>query len=162
MQKKDETFSKFIEFKALVDKKSSKKIEPSSFEKEIEKPIWVHAIVEEYKSIVKNIVWEVVPRLADKSIVGSRWIFKFKHAADKSIEKYKARFEAKGYSQAKGVDYEETFAHVARYSSIISILCLAAQMGWKIHQMDVRTTFLNGSIEDEVYIEQPKGFETFD
>ena len=81
--------------------------------------------------------------------------------ADKIIEKYKARFVAKGHSQVEGIDYEETFAHVARYSSIRSILALVAQMGWKIHQMDVKTAFLNGFIEEDVYIEQPKGFETF-
>jgi hypothetical protein len=128
--------------------------EPSSFEEAVEKPVWVDAMVEEYESIVKNNVWEVVPRPADKSVVGSRWIFKVKHAADGSIEKYKARFVAKGYSQVEGIDYEETFSPVARYSSIRSILALAAQMGWKIHQMDVKTTFLNGVIEEEVYIEQ--------
>lgn len=91
-------------------------------------------MVEEYESIVKNSVWEVVPRPGNKSIVGSRWIFKVKHAADKSIENYKARFLAKGYSQVEGIDYDETFSLVARYSSIRSILDLAAQMGWNIHQ----------------------------
>jgi hypothetical protein len=93
---------------------------------------------------------------------GSRWIYKVKQAADGSIEKHKAIFVAKGFSQVEGIDYEETFAPVARYSSIRSILALSVQMGWKIHQMDVKTTFLNGVIEEEVYIEQPEGFETFD
>ena len=104
----------------------------------------------------------MVPRPIDKSVVGSRWIFKVKHVARKSIEKYKAIFVAKGYSQVEWIDYEETFALVARYSSIRSILALAAQMGWKIHQMDVKITFLNGVIEEELYIEQLEGFETFD
>ena len=99
-------------------------IEPSSFEEVVEKIVWVHAMVEEYKSIVKNSVWEVVPRPTDKSIVGSRWIFKVKHVADGSIEKYKAKFVANGYSQGEGVHYEERFTLVARYSSIRSILCL--------------------------------------
>ena len=78
-----------------------------------------------------------------------------KQEAYRSIEKYKAIFVAKGYSQVEGIDYEETFSPVARYSSIRSILVLVAHMGWKIHQMDVKTTFLNGVIEEEVYIEQP-------
>ena len=69
---------------------------------------------------------------------------------------------AQGFSQVEGIDYDETFSHVARYSSIRSILALLTQMGWKIHQMDVKTTFLNGMIYQEVYIEQPEGFETFD
>ena len=78
-----------------------------------------------------------------------------------SIEKFKARFVAKRYAQKEGIDYEETFAPVARYTSIRSVISLAAQMGWEIHQMDVKTTFLNGVIE-EVYIEQLEGFETHD
>eukprot|EP00253_Pinus_taeda_P023791 PITA_23791 len=67
-----------------------------------------------------------------------------------------------GKSVIEGIDYDENFSPVARYSSIRSILALSAQMGWKIHQIDVKTTFLNGKIKEEVYIEQPEGFETFD
>jgi hypothetical protein len=65
---------------------------------------------------------------------------------------------ARGFSQIEGVDYDETFALVARYTSIQSIIALVASMGWKLHQMDVKTTFLNGEIEEEVYNEQPNGF----
>lgn len=72
-----------------------------------------------------------------------------------------ARFVAEGFFQVKGIDYDETFAPVARYSSIKSILVLSTHMGWKIHQMGVKATFLNDMIEEEVYIEQPEGFETF-
>ena len=95
-------------------------------------------------------------------MVGSRWIYKIKYVADGSVEKYKARFVAKGYAQKEGIDYEETFATVARYTSIRTEISLAAQMGWEIHQMDVKTTFMNGVIEEEVYIEQLEGFETHD
>jgi hypothetical protein len=91
-------------------------------------------------------------------MVTSKWIYKIKHAADGSVEKYKARFVAKGFSQVEGIDYEETFAPIARYTSIRTIIALAASMGWRLHQMDVKTTFLNGEIEEEVYIEQPNGF----
>ena len=94
-------------------------------------------------------------------MVGSRSIYKVKQEANRSVEKYKARFVARGFSQIKGIDYEETFAPVARYSSIRTILVLSAQMGWHIHQMDVNTVFLNKVIEEEVYIEQPEGFEIF-
>eukprot|EP00253_Pinus_taeda_P011066 PITA_11066 len=135
--------------------------EPSSFEEAVEDPAWVDAMVEEYDSIVRNSAWEIVPRLEGKSMVGSRWIYKVKQAVDGSVEKYKARFVAQGFSQIEGIDYEETFAPVARYSSIRTILSLSAQMGWHILQMDVKTAFLNGVIEEEVYIEQPKGFEVF-
>jgi hypothetical protein len=90
--------------------------------------------------------------------VTSKWIYKIKHVVDGSIEKYKARFVARGFSQIEGVDCDETFAPVARYTSIRSIIALVASMGWKLHQMDVKTTFLDGEIEEEVYIEQPEGF----
>jgi hypothetical protein len=92
----------------------------------------------------------------------SKWIFKIKHVVDGSIEKYKARFVARGFSQKEGIDYEETFFHVARYTSIRTIIALAAKMKWKSHQMDVKTAFLNSVIEEEVYIEQPQGFEVED
>jgi hypothetical protein len=136
--------------------------EPSSFQEEVQDPTWVDAMVGEYDSIVKNSAWKIVPRPIDKSVVGSRWLYKVKQAADGSVEKYKARFVAQGFSQIEGIDYDETFAPVARYSSIRSILALSAQMGWRIHQMDVKIALLNGIIEQEVYIEQPEGFETFD
>ena len=118
-------------------------------------------MIEEYDSIVRNSAWEIVPRLEGKSVVGSRWIYKVKQAADGSVEKYKSRFVTRGFSQIEGIDYEETFAPVTRYSSIWTILALSAQMGWHIHQMDVKTAFLNGVIEEEVYIEKLEGFEIF-
>jgi len=95
-------------------------------------------------------------------VVGSRWIYKIRYVADDSIKKYKDRFVAKGYAQKEGIDYEETFAPVARYTSIRTVISLAAQIGWEIHQMDVKKPFLNGVIEEEVYIEQPEGFETYE
>jgi hypothetical protein len=115
-------------------------------------------MMEEYQSIMKNDVWEVVPRPEGKSVVTSKWIYKIKHVADGNIEKYKARFVARGFSQKEGEDYDETFAPVAKYTSIRSIIAIASVMGWKLHQMDVKTAFLNGVIEEEVYIEQPQGF----
>ena len=134
--------------------------EPSSYGDPTSKQVWVDAMIEEYKSIVKNDVWEVVPRPAGKSVVTSRWLYKVKHAVDDSVDKYKARFLARGFTQNEGIDYDETFAPVARYTTIRTIISLAAVFGWKLHQMDVKTDFLNGKIEEEVYIEQPEGFVT--
>ena len=102
---------------------------------------------------MKNDVWEIVPRPKSKGVVSSKWIFKIKHVADGSIEKYKARFVARGFSQKEGINYEETFAPVARYTLIRTIISLAAKMKWKLHQMDMKTTFLNSVIEEELYIE---------
>ena len=95
-------------------------------------------------------------------MVTSKWIYKIKHAADGSVEKYKARFVARGFSQKEGIDYKETFAPVVIYTLIRAIILLASIMGWKLHQMDVKTAFLNGVIEEEVYIEQPEGFIVHD
>ena len=85
--------------------------------------------MEEYNSISKNDVWEVVPRPEGKSVVTSKWLYKLKHAADGNIEKYKAHFVARGFSQVEGVDYDETFAAVARYTSIRAVISIAAEMG---------------------------------
>jgi hypothetical protein len=97
---------------------------------------------------MKNDAWDIVPRPEGMSAVTSKWNYKIKHATDGSVEKYKARFVARGFSQVEGIDYEETFAPVARYTSICTIISLAASMGWKLHQMVVKTTFLNGEIEE--------------
>ena len=94
--------------------------------------------------------------------VSLKWIYKIKHVADGSIEKYKERFVARGFSQKEGIDYEETFSLVARYTSIRTIMALDSMMKWDLHQMDLKTTFLNGVIEEEVYIKQPQGFEVED
>jgi hypothetical protein len=133
--------------------------EPSTFEEATSRQVWRDSMMEEYNSIMKNDVWEIVPRPEGKSMVTSRWLYKLKHVADGSIEKYKARFVARWFSRVEGVDYDETFTLVARYTSIKSVISIAAEMGWKIHQMDVKNAFLNGLIQEEVYIEQPLGFE---
>jgi hypothetical protein len=135
--------------------------EPTSYEEAAKKKEWKDAMVEEYQSIVKNDVWDEVPRPKEKIVVSSKWIYKIKHSTDGSIEKYKARFVARGFSQKEEIDYEETFTPAARYTSIRAILAIAIVKKWKVHQMDVKTTFLNGVIE-EVYVEQPQGFETHD
>jgi hypothetical protein len=90
--------------------------DPTCFEEAIQKKEWANAMTEEYQSIIKNDVWEIVPIPKSKDVVSSKWIFKIKHVVDGSIEKYKARFVARGFSQKEGIDYEETFAPVARYT----------------------------------------------
>ena len=127
--------------------------EPASFKEVAQHQVWLDAMVEEYNSVMVNNVWEVVSRSQDRFVVGSRWIYKIRYAAGNIVEKYKARFVAKGYAQKEGIDYEETIASEARYTFIRTVISLGAQMGREIHQMDVKTTFLNGVIEEEVYIE---------
>ena len=105
-------------------------IDPSYFEEEAQQPIWFDSMVEEYDTIIRNIAWEVVIRMEGKSVVGSRWAYKVKQATDGSVEKHKAIFVARGFSQVEGIDYDDIFALVTRYSSIRSFLSLSAQMGW--------------------------------
>jgi hypothetical protein len=97
---------------------------------------------------MKNDVWDIVLRPEGKSMVTSKWIYKIKHAIDESIEKHKLIFVARGLSQVEGIYYEETFSHVAWYTSIQTIISLASTMCWRLHHMDVKTTFLNGEIEE--------------
>ena len=113
---------------------------------------------EEYESIMKDDVWDVVPRSKDKVVVTSKWFYKIKHGSDGSAEKFKARF-VRGLSQKEGVDYDDIFAPMARYATIRSIIALFATQGWNLHQMDVKIAFLHGAIKEEVYVEQPLGFK---
>jgi hypothetical protein len=135
--------------------------EPTTFEEAVQKGQWKEAMMEEHQSIMKNEVWEIVPRPKEKSVVTSKWVYKIKHEEDRSMDKYKERFMARGFSQKEGEDYDETFSLVARYTSTGAIISLATSMGWNLHQMDVKTYFSNGEIEEEVYIEQPQGFEVY-
>jgi hypothetical protein len=108
---------------------------------------------------MKNDVWEIFPRPKEKLVVTSKWGYNIKHATNGSVDKYKERFIVRGFSQKEGEYCDIKFSLVARYTSIRDITSLAASMGWNLHQMDVKTTFLNGEIEEEVYIEQTQGFE---
>jgi hypothetical protein len=151
--RKSRPSKKFPNYKALMSSIIDSK--PSNFQKVADQQVWRDAIVE-YTSIMKNDVCDIVPRPKGKSIVTSRWLYKIKHVANGSIEKFKARFVARGFSQKEGGDYEETFAPIVRYASIRAVMSTVSVMGWIIDQMDVKTTFLNMIIEEEVYIEQPE------
>ena len=123
---------------------------------------WKEAMKSEYSSLIKNDTWELVPPPEGKNIVGSRWVLKVKRNEDGSIDRFKARLVAQGYSQVRGVDYEEVFSPVARYTSVRSLLALANAQDLEIHQMDVKTAFLNGSLDCEIYMSQPEGFVDHD
>jgi hypothetical protein len=93
-----------------------------------------------------------------RQAIGCKWVFKIKRHADGSIDRYKARLVAKGYSQKEGLDYKETFAPVAKFASIRTLLALAAHQDYEVHQMDVKTAFLNGDLDVDLYMQQPEGF----
>jgi len=89
--------------------------------------------------------------------MGCKWIYSTKFKPDGSIDKYKAKLVAKGYAKKKGIDYEEMFAPIAQLITIKMVLALAIQFGWKVHQMGVKSAFLNGDMQEEVYMKKPKG-----
>ena len=105
-------------------------------------------------------VWYLRPK--DKMVIGTRWVFRNKLDEDGIVTRNKARLVAKGYSQQEGIDYDETYAPVARLEAIKMFLAFAAHSNFKVYQMDVKSAFLNGELEEEVYVEQPPGFENQD
>ena len=108
--------------------------------------------------IEKNNTWELVDRPTHKKAIGVKWVYRTKLNYDGSINKHKARLVVKGYAQMFSVEFLETFALVAKLDTIRMLLALAAQKGWKIYQLDVKSTFLNGYLEEEIFVEQLKGF----
>ncbi|KOM27543.1 hypothetical protein LR48_Vigan437s000300 [Vigna angularis] len=133
--------------------------EPMNFQEAIEKKSWRKAMDEEIEAIKKNDTWELASLPKGHKAIGVKWVYKAKKDSKGEVQRYKARLVAKGYSQRAGIDYDEVFAPVARLETIRLIISLAAQNNWKIHQMDVKSAFLNGVLEEEVYIEQPQGYE---
>ncbi|WZY88683.1 hypothetical protein YC2023_045418 [Brassica napus] len=132
--------------------------EPGEYEDAEKDQSWVEAMNEELRMIDKNDTWQLVDRPSDRKIIGVKWVYRTKLNADGSINKHKARLVAKGYSQIYGVDFSETFAPVARLDTIRMMLALAAQNTWKVFHLDVKSAFLNGYLEEEIYVEQPAGF----
>lgn len=119
---------------------------------------WQNAMEAEIKSLEANDVWDLVELPKDRKAVGSKWVFKLKVDADGSVERYKARLVAQGFSQKLGLDYDETFSPVVRFESVRTVIALAVQNGLKLHQLDVTTAFLNGELQEEVYMKQPECF----
>lgn len=132
--------------------------DPQSFEEAQKSQEWRDAMKEELDAIHKNGTWELVDTPPEKKIIGLKWIFKTKFKANGQVLKHKARLVAKGYVQEYGVDYEDVFAPVARMDTVRLLLALAASKGWPVYHLDVKSAFLNGEINEDVYVEQPKGF----
>lgn len=133
-------------------------LEPTSYTEAQEFPAWRRAMEAEMEMINKNATWQLIERPKHRKVIGVRWVFKTKLNPDGSICKYKARLVVKGYAQQYGVDYLETFAPVARYDTIRLLITLAAHNSWQIHQLDVKSAFLNGFLAEEIFIEQPDGY----
>lgn len=112
---------------------------------------------EEHQALHKNHTWTMVKPPKGKKVVGSRWINKIKFKSDGTIERHKARLVAHGFTQTYGVDYKETFAHVAKMNIVRVLLSVAINCAWPLFQMDVKNAFLHGDLEEEVYMKLPPG-----
>ncbi|GJS08038.1 retrovirus-related pol polyprotein from transposon TNT 1-94 [Tanacetum coccineum] len=123
-------------------------------------PGWVDAMQDELNQFARNKVWTLVPAPYGKTIIGSRWVFRNKKNETRIVIKNKARLVAQGYNQQEGIDYDETFAPVARLEAIRIFLAFATYMNLIVYQMDVKSAFLNGKLKEEVYVKQPPGFES--
>ena len=120
---------------------------------------WETATETEMTSLRENHVWDLVNLPVGKKTVGSKWVYKVKTGADGSVQRYKARLVAQGFTQQYGTDFDETFCPVVRQESLQLLMALSVRYGLSIHQVNVTTAFLNGMLKDEVYLQQPKGFE---
>ncbi|KAJ9535256.1 hypothetical protein OSB04_un001651 [Centaurea solstitialis] len=132
--------------------------EPKEIDDALRDPAWVSAMQEELAEFIRNNVWLLVPRPRKRTIIGSKWIFRNKLDEIGTIIRNKARLVAQGYRQEEGIDYDETFAPVARLEAIRLFLAFAAHMNFKVYQMDIKNAFLNGKLNEEVYVAQPPGF----
>lgn len=136
--------------------------EPNNFEQAINSEDhrqWEQAMDEEYNSLIQNRTWILVQPPNNQKVIDNRWVYKIKSNLDGSVDRYKARLVVRGFTQEYGVDYQETFSPVVKYTSIRAILALAASKQMDIQQFDVKTAFLNGDLEEDVFMKQPIGYD---
>ena len=134
---------------------------PSKMQEALADDRWTNAMAEEMAALEKNATWELVHLPKGKKTVGCRWVFAIKHKADGTVERYKARLVAKGYTQSYGVDYQETFAPVAKLNTVRVLLSLAINRDWPLLQFDVKNAFLHGDLAEEVYMDPPPGIAKY-
>ena len=131
---------------------------PKSYVEALQVPAWKAAMDVEYAAFIQRETWTLVPRPTAANVVSCKWVYSLKYNPDGSIARYKARLVARGFSQAYGLDYHETFSPVARLSSIRVILSIALDQSWSLHQLDVSNAFLYGDLDEQVFMEQPPGY----
>ena len=119
---------------------------------------WREAVNDEMDSILSNNTWVLVDLPPSSNTIGCKWVSRRKYRTDESIQTFKVRLVAKGYRQREGIDYFDTYAPVARITSICVLMALTSIYKLVVHQMNVKTTFLNGNLDEEVYMDQPEGF----
>ena len=117
---------------------------------------WLEAMKDEIESINKNNVWELTDLPKDRKAIGCKWVLRRKFKVDGSLERYKARLVAKGYNQQPGVDFVDTYSLVVRFTSVRIIMSIVARMNLELHQLDVKTAFLNGELKEDIFMIQPE------
>ena len=140
-------------------------IEPENFENAInseQKDKWLEAMKTEIESLNETQTWDLVPREKGQNIIPGRWVYKIKHDSNGNIDKFKARYVAKGFKQIEGIEYSDTFAPTSKPETFKILLALSAIENFFLKQMDVKAAYLHPKIDKEVYLEQPKGFEKLD
>jgi histone deacetylase 1/2 len=131
---------------------------PSSIHDALLDPHWRRAMEEEYAALLANQIWDLVPRPQGSNIVTGKWIWTHKHRADGILERYKARWVLRGFTQRPGVDYDETFSPVVKPATVRMVLSLALAWSWPVHQLDVKNAFLHSLLTETVCCSQPAGF----
>ncbi|KAK1618045.1 hypothetical protein QYE76_023562 [Lolium multiflorum] len=134
-------------------------VTPATYRGALSEPAWRSAMEAEFDALISNRTWTLVPRPPGTNIVGSKWIFKTKFRPDGSVDKHKARLVARGFTQQQGIDYHDTFSPVVKPVTVRLVLSLAVSRGWCLRQIDVSNAFLHGFLEEDVYMQQPPGFE---
>jgi hypothetical protein len=130
---------------------------PSSVRSVLANPHWCRAM-EQYEALLSNSTWDLIHRPPGANVITGKWIFKHKLKADGSLDRYKARWVLRGFTQRPGVDYNETFSPVIKPATIRNVLTLAVSRGWPVHQLNVKNAFLHGTLSETVYYSQPTGF----
>ena len=144
--------------KTILDLSAVKISEPYTLKQALKDPNWIQAMDLEIAALHRNQTWDLVEQPPEVNLIGCKWVYKLKHKPDGSIERYKARLVAKGYNQTHGLDYFETFSPVVKAATIRIILTVALSFQWEIRQLDVHNAFLNGELEEQVYMSQPPGY----
>ncbi len=130
---------------------------PRSYKQATESAKWIQAMKDEMDALEANETWDIVPLPTSQPVVGSKWVYSVKLKSDGSLDRYKARLVAQGFSQEYGIDYDETFAPVAKMTTVRTLIAISAIRDWDIFQMDVKNAFLNGDLSETVYMRPPPG-----
>jgi hypothetical protein len=131
--------------------------EPYDLQEALSSPQWKSAVADEYGALLCNKMRQVPPQ-PGMNLIDCQWVYKVKHKADRSIDRYKHRLVAKGFKQRLGIDYDDTFSPIVKTTIIRLILSLAVSRGWVLGELDMQNLFLHGILEEEVYMKQPLGF----